>query len=133
MKKILVSLTLVGLITLLSLASMAFTPAKGTTRFEAGGFLFFDPTNLEVTGFTATPRGLVLRITGERHVGAVFSQDWPTIDGAQLSINVNHEQAVFLNGLLDFGFDFGFQTPCQGKDDGLLTFKQIMQDIFFDF
>lgn len=100
MKKFLVSLTLVGLIALMSLASMAFVPGPASTKIHADANLCLD-TEPDAFSEIITPTGAVVFATGEEHSGEITSSpDWTDIEGP-LSINVVKEEAIF---------DFKFNT-----------------------
>ena len=99
MKKILISLILVGMVALMSLGSMAFANGKGAEKITASGRICL-VTEPEPVGGMATPFGAVIFATGEKHKGTITSSNWTEIVG-DLSIEVVSEVAIF---------DFKFNT-----------------------
>lgn len=99
MKKFLVSLTLVGLIGLLTLASLAFTPGPVASQFHADGNICLSaggPIQLQLGAFD-TPTGAVVFLTGEEHTGSIVNiSGWEGLGSeAELIINMEKEQVLF--------------------------------------
>ena len=96
MKKILVSLTIVGLVALMSLASMAFAQGRNAQEFRAEGELTLVDESIQVLGGVVSPTGAILQIIGERHVVTIQSDDWDLLeDGVDVTISIVHEAAQF--------------------------------------
>ena len=107
MKKILISLILVGMVALMSLGSMAFANDKGAEKIYGDGNICLDTEPLVVGGMN-TPFGAVIFATGEEHKGTITSSNWAEIEG-DLSIEVVSEVAIF-----DFKFNT-FRSEISGR------------------